>query len=410
MKIGVIADDFTGASDIALFLAEGGMQVAQYVHLPDQPATHGPDAGVVALKSRTARMDEAVAQSLAACNWLLASGAQMIVLKVCSTFDSTDQGNIGPVLDALSHRLEAGPVVVCPALPDYGRSVYQAHLFVGDRLLSESGMQDHPLTPMTDPDLRRVLGRQTQTEIAHIAAGTVMQGADAITSAMPGGHCYVITDAIRDVDLIEIGRACRDHRLICGGSGIALGLPSNFGLSRRTPDWTAVDGPGAILSGSCSRATRQQVSRYSARAPAREISVDAVLSGDLTVDDLADWALGQRAPPLIYSSADPDLVRAAQGRHGTERAAETIEAFFSDLARALVARGVSRLIVAGGETSGAVVTELNAPELRIGPRIAAGVPVMRLPGTPPVAIALKSGNFGGPDFFAEALETMRTDH
>lgn len=410
MKIGVIADDFTGASDIALFLAEGGMRVAQFVGVPGTSATSDLDAGVVALKSRTCAVGEAVEQSLAAAEWLRVQGAEQIVFKVCSTFDSTDQGNIGPVLDALSQHLDAGPVAVCPALPDYGRSVYQGHLFVGDTLLNESGMQDHPLTPMTDPDLRRVLGRQTQTNIAHIAAETVMQGADAIATAMPREHCYVIIDAIRDSDLLAIGRACRAQPLICGGSGIALGLPANFGLSGKTPGWAAIDGKGVVISGSCSRATREQVARYRANAPSREIGVDAILSGQLTAAELAAWALGQPSPPLIYSSADPDKLRAVQQKHGAQVAADAIEGLFADLAARLVAGGVTRIVVAGGETSGAVVNGLNAETLHIGPRIAVGVPAMRMAADQQVAIALKSGNFGGPDFFAEALETMRTDH
>lgn len=405
MKTGVIADDFTGASDIALTLAEGGMRAAQFIGMPDTPAPSEIEAGVVALKTRTCPVDEAVAQSLVACDWLRAQGASQIIFKVCSTFDSTDDGNIGPVLDALSERLNTPRVIVCPAFPENGRSVYQGHLFVGGKLLNESGMQNHPLTPMRDADLRRVLARQSQHEIGHVPALTVLQGADAIKAALPGrGH--IIVDAIRDTDLMEIGRAAKDETLLCGGSGIALGLPANFGARPCTPAWQPIKGHGAVLSGSCSIATRGQVARYKAIAPHREITAEDVMDHGLSVTNLADWALAQPSAPLIYSSADPDIVRAAQDKYGRDTVAHAIETLFSDLAQTLVANGVSRLVVAGGETSGAVVSGLKASMLHIGPRLAPGVPALRLDLDRPIALALKSGNFGDEDFFASALARM----
>ncbi|WP_170445610.1 3-oxo-tetronate kinase [Ruegeria arenilitoris] len=405
MKIGVIADDFTGASDIGLTLAEGGMRVSQFVGIPKGHADQDLDAAVVALKSRTAPVDEAVRDSLAACDWLLSQGAQQIVFKVCSTFDSTAKGNIGPVLDALTERLNAPTTIVCPAFPENGRSVYQGHLFVQDKLLNESGMQNHPLTPMTDPDLRRLLAAQSARPVHHVAALLVMQGAAAIQSALPAkGH--TIVDAIRDADLLEIGKAARDTLLLCGGSGIALGLPENFGFKPRHPQWDGVSGPGIVLSGSCSRATREQVARYRDIAPHREVTARDAVSGSISVEELVNWALEQKQPPLIYSSADPQVVRQAQGSFGKEKASAAIENLFSDLSRSLRTAGFRRMVIAGGETSGAVVQGLRAQQLQIGPRLAAGVPMVLLAGTPSVALALKSGNFGGPDFFADALNRM----
>ncbi len=405
MKIGVIADDFTGASDIALTLAEGGMRAAQFIGVPDAPAPSEIEAGVVALKSRTCPVSEAIETSLAACDWLCAQGAAQIIFKVCSTFDSTDDGNIGPVLDALAERLGAARVIVCPAFPENGRSVYQGHLFVADRLLNESGMQNHPLTPMKDADLRRVLARQSHRAVGHVPALTVMQGPEAIRAALPAdGH--VIVDAIRDADLMEIGKAAKGESLLCGGSGIALGLPANFDATSGTPDWEAIKGPGVVLSGSCSIATRAQVARFRITAPHREVTAEDIVDGRTRAGGLADWAIAQPSAPLIYSSADPEVVRAAQDRFGRETVAHAIETLFSDLAQLLVKKGISRLVVAGGETSGAVVSGLDATMLQIGPRLAAGVPALRLGTDRPIALALKSGNFGDEDFFASALARM----
>lgn len=407
MKLGVIADDFTGASDIALTIAEAGMTVTQFIGVPEVTANPALDVGVIALKSRTAPVTDAVANSLAACRWLIQQGAEQIVFKVCSTFDSTSQGNIGPVLEALAEELGADQVIVCPAFPENGRSVYQGHLFVGDRLLNESGMQDHPLTPMTDADLRRVLAAQTSWPVAHVPSHAVSQGAQAIRASLPDTAAMVIVDAIHDADLLAIGAAAKLHKLLCGGSGIALGLPANFGASARTPDWRPVTGPGVVISGSCSRRTREQVEAFRAKNPTYEVTADAAIAGDVTPEGLADWVLMQSDTPLVYSSADPDVVREAQYKYGQELAAHAIETLFARLAAALANRGVTRFVVAGGETSGAVVSGLGAHALVIGPRIAPGVPVVRATDAP-MALALKSGNFGDRDFFQKALDLMET--
>ncbi|MFD1510158.1 3-oxo-tetronate kinase [Lacimonas salitolerans] len=412
MLLGCIGDDFTGSSDLGNTLTKAGMRVTQYVGVPDAPAADDVEAGIVALKSRSIPVADAVAQSLAALAWLRDQGCRQFLFKYCSTFDSLPTGNIGPVAEALADALDARQVLVCPAFPATGRSVYQGHLFVADRLLSESGMQTHPLTPMTDPDIRRWLGHQITGTVGHIPAQVVMQGADITRIRMlaedAAGHRLLVADAITDDDLVTLGRAAADLPLITGGSGIAMGLPENFrasGLLSATPSgWTGQAGPAVILSGSCSDATRAQVARYADHNAAREVTADQVMSGAITAQALADWALGQGGAPLIYTSADPAVVADAQARCGREVVATRIEALFADLARALVDAGVTRLISAGGETSGAVVGGLGLSALQIGPEIAPGVPMIR--ASDRLVLALKSGNFGGPDFFARAVAMM----
>ncbi|MEM0977757.1 MAG: 3-oxo-tetronate kinase [Pseudomonadota bacterium] len=406
MKLGVIADDFTGASDIALTLAEGGMRVTQFIGTPEAPAGD-IDAGVIALKSRTAPVDEAVDASARAYEWLCAQGARQIIFKVCSTFDSTDEGNIGPVLDMLVDRTGAEAVPVTPAFPENGRSVYQGHLFVEDRLLNESGLENHPLTPMTDPDLRRVLGRQSKHAVGHIDIINVRRGLDHLRRllATPGPTCRIV-DAIVDEDLVTLGRAALGFPLLCGGSGIALGLPSNFGLVPKTPDWTGAPGPGVVISGSCSNATRRQVAEYKDASPSREVTAEEAVSGAVMATDLVPWVMAQDGAPMIFSSADPDVVKSAQETFGRDVAASAIETLFAETAAGLAEAGVKRFVVAGGETSGAVVSGLRATALRIGPRLAPGVPATKVEDDRGLALALKSGNFGGEDFFSTALAMM----
>jgi len=403
MKIGVIADDFTGASDIALTLAEAGMRTEQYVGVPARQ-TVDVDAGVVALKSRTTPAEQAITESLAACEWLLDQGAEQIIFKVCSTFDSTADGNIGPVSAALAERLGETQVAVCPAFPETGRIVCQGHLIVGDKLLHESGMKDHPLTPMLDSDLRRVLQAQTSWQVAHIPIAVVAKGSCEIRAALSdrSSHSMVILDAVTDNNLCEIGTALQGRKLITGGSGVAIGLPANFGAEPATPSWQVATGKGVVLSGSCSDATRRQVDTYKKIAPSREVLVSEVMKEPDLVSQLAAWALAQEETPLIYTSAKPDDVRSAQEKYGKEHSALAIDAMFARLARDLSNGGVERIIVAGGETSGAVMAGLGSQILEIGPRLAAGVPALRIKDRN-LALALKSGNFGGEDFFREAL-------
>ena len=404
MKLGCIGDDFTGSSDLANTLAKQGMRTVQYTGVPAGDAALDVEAGVIALKSRSIAPDAAVAQSLAALSWLKAQGCTQFFFKYCSTFDSTPDGNIGPVADALADALEADRVIVCPAFPGTGRSVYQGHLFVSDTLLSESGMENHPLTPMTDPDLRRWLALQTKHAVGHVSAQTVFQGADAISSALSGektrGKRHIIVDAIRDEDLMEIGSAAVDLKLITGGSGVALGLPANFGCTPGAPDWHGQSGQALALSGSCSNATRAQVAYHAAHHPAKEISAADIIQGHVTPGDTLTWAMNADGLPLVYTSAAPATVAAVQDRFGREIAANAIESFFADLARAAVAAGITRMITAGGETSGAVIEALDMAELTIGPEIAPGVPALR--AGPSLVVALKSGNFGAEDFFEKA--------
>jgi uncharacterized protein YgbK (DUF1537 family) len=412
MLLGCIGDDFTGSSDLGNTLTKGGMRVTQYVGIPDGPCDAGVEAGIIALKSRSIPVQDAVALSLRALDWLRAQGCTQILFKYCSTFDSTAQGNIGPVAEALADALGARQVLVCPAFPATGRSIYQGHLFVADRLLSESGMQNHPLTPMTDPDIRRWLGHQITGAVGHIPAAVVMQGPGAVQARMQdqdaAGHRLLVADAITDADLITLGRAAADLPLITGGSGIAMGLPENFrargALTVQHSVWTGQAGRAVILSGSCSTATRAQVAQHAAQNPAQEVTADQVMSGAVTATGLADWAMAQDGLPLVYTSADPGEVKQAQARFGTQDTATRIEALFADLARQLVARGVTRLITAGGETSGAVVEGLGLSAFEIGPEIDPGVPMIRASDS--LVLALKSGNFGGPDFFARAAAMM----
>lgn len=421
MKFGAICDDFTGTTDLGLTLAgggtgaegrtgaEGGMEAVQFVGTPDRPAPEAVEAGLVSLKSRSAPVAEAVRDSRHAYRWLKAQGCVQIMFKYCSTFDSTPEGNIGPVLDALIE--ESGtrdPVIVCPAFPAAGRTIYQGHLFVGDRLLSETGMRDHPITPMTDPDIRRWLGLQTRRPIGHLPLAQVRGDARAgLLAEARAGRQIVVCDAVEDEDLRRLGRAAEGFALLSGGSGIALAIPDLYGgRGTQAAPWTGLEGPAAVLSGSCSEATRRQIATHLERGePARKISVEEVIAGRETPEAARDWVLAQSGLPLVYSSDDPQVVRANQARFGTAASAEAVEDFFRRLARLLVDAGIRRLISAGGETSGAVIGGLGADALAIGPRIAAGVPALSVQGSD-LVLALKSGNFGGPDFFAEAAAVL----
>jgi uncharacterized protein YgbK (DUF1537 family) len=417
--IGVIADDFTGASDIANTLAkglpgQGGLVTAQYMGVPRGAAAPEVEAGVVSLKSRSVPVQDAVAASLEALQWLRAQGCRQVVFKYCSTFDSTPEGNIGPVAEALADALGVKGVVACPAFPAMGRTVYQGHLFVGDVLLSESGMQNHPLTPMTDADIRRWLSLQTASGVGHVPAPIVGESAEAIDAALgvcaERGVTLAIVDAVTDDDLVRIGRACADAPLVTGGSGIALGLPANFiaaGLAEGGRNrFDGVAGPEAILAGSCSGMTRSQVDAHTRRHPALAVAVEDVMDGRTSSDDLVAFIEANHGDaPLVYSSAAPEEVAAAQARYGREAVSGRLEGLFAETVERLVDGGVSRVVVAGGETSGAVAQALDLGGLTIGPEISPGVPVL-VSDTRGVALALKSGNFGGEDFFEEALAAM----
>jgi uncharacterized protein YgbK (DUF1537 family) len=419
LLLGSIADDFTGATDLANTLVRQGMRTVQLIDVPDA-ATKLPDADavVVALKSRTIPAADAVNQSLAALAWLERQGARQILFKYCSTFDSTDEGNIGPVADALLDRLGSDFTVFCPAFPENGRTIYKGYLFVADVLLSESGMRDHPLTPMRDPSLVRVLQRQTRHKVGLVPYATVSKGAPAISAAFAElrgkGFRHAVIDAVGDGDLLALGAAVADLRLITGGSGIALGLPENFrraGLLARTESADAlpiVRGLAAVISGSCSPATLAQVAAMRAQRPVFDIDPLAIAGGADVVGAALDFAAREigSGPVLISASAPPEQVRAVQEKLGRERAGTLVEEALAEIARRLVERGVRRLVVAGGETSGAVVKALGIKGLRIGPQIDPGVPWTASLGEPALLLALKSGNFGGVDFFLRSFSVI----
>ena len=415
MLLGVIADDFTGASDIANTLARGGLATTQFIGLQQGPADRSCEAGVVALKTRSIDAAEALAQSLAALGWLREQGCRQFVFKYCSTFDSTPKGNIGPVGEALARELDVRGVVACPAFPATGRTVFHGHLFVGDRLLSESSLRNHPLNPMTDSDLRRWLRLQTQESVGLVARAVVARGAPALKTALAEcaarGERLVIVDAVDDNDLLVIGEACAEAPLVTGGSGIALGLPRNFAQQGRVKLGAAsvegIEGPAAVLAGSCSARTLEQIAHHRAKHPALEIDVDAVIAGKLKPVDAVAFVKSHAGESLLFSSANAESVAKAQARHGREHAAGAIEAFFAACARELVQVGIQRLVVAGGETSGAVVSALGLRQLQIGPEIDPGVPALYARDGKGLGLALKSGNFGGVDFFGKAAEVIR---
>ena len=415
--LGCVADDSTGATDLANTLVKQGMRTVQLIGVPDMPAMEvDADAVVVALKSRNIEATGAIAQSRAALAWLRQAGAEQSFFKYCSTFDSTERGNIGPVAEALLADLDGRITIACPAFPTNGRTVYQGYLFVGDELLSESGMRHHPLTPMTDASLVRVLAAQSQGAVGLIPHATVSRGAAGIRDALEqaaGEHYCVIVDALNDNDLLAIGEACAELELVTGGSGVALGLPENF---RRRGQLDApadaalpsIGGFAAILAGSCSTATQEQVAHMQRERPGFAIDPLRLARGEDVVGEALDWArthLGD-GPALIYSTAPPDEVERVQGELGRERAGTLVEQAMAAIAEGLVDAGVRRLIVAGGETAGAVVSALGVRGLRIGPEIDPGVPWTMSLGDPPLALALKSGNFGAPDFFTKAFAEL----
>ena len=410
MRLGCIADDLTGATDVALMLQNAGMRTVQVIGVPAGLGQVDADAVVVALKSRTAPVAQAVAQSLAALEWLRTQGARQILFKYCSTFDSTDAGNIGPVADALLDAMGAPFTVACPAFPTNKRTVYLGHLFVGEQLLSDSPMKDHPLTPMREANLVRVLGRQTRRKVGLVALPTVRQGAAAMRAEFEklgaAGYAHAIVDAVADEDLLALGAACEDLPLLTGGSGIAMGLPANFGMRKGAATaLPAAGGHAAVLSGSCSAQSNAQVEQWLKSRPGFRIDPLQLADGVDLAAAAIDWASPQLAagPVLVYATAAPGDVSAAQARLGAQRAGELVEHCLASIAKGLVARGVRRLVVAGGETSGAVVNALGVPALRIGPQIDPGVPWTQSLGEPRLALALKSGNFGAIDFFDKAL-------
>ena len=427
LLLGCIADDFTGATDLASNLVREGMRVVQTIGVPDGPLSTEADAVVVALKSRTVPAAEAVAQSLAASRWLRAQGARQQYFKYCSTFDSTPAGNIGPVADALMAELGARFTIACPAFPENGRTVFKGYLFAGDVLLHESGMRNHPLTPMTDSNLVRVLQAQTRQKVGLLDHTVLARGTAAILARMDelvrSGVAMAVVDATTNADLRALGPALANLPLVTAGSGVAIGLPANFGITPRdlAGRLPPPRGRRAIVSGSCSVATNAQVADFQARGGASHaLDPFKLLDDPGAVDQALQWAANALQaspdrPVLVYATAQPEAVQAVQARLGVARAGELVEHALSRIAVGLVEQGVRPLIVAGGETSGACVQALGITQMRIGPQIAPGVPWCH--ALSPHAdgsdaegeglhITLKSGNFGATDFFTSAFTLL----
>ncbi|MBR0872176.1 four-carbon acid sugar kinase family protein [Bradyrhizobium tropiciagri] len=423
LSLGCVADDYTGASDLANTLTRAGLRTVQTIGVPaDDLALPEVDAVVVSLKSRSIEAGLAVTRSRDAEKWLRGRGAKHILFKICSTFDSTDAGNIGPVMDAL--RADSGDaiVLVTPAFPETGRTIYQGNLFVGAVPLNESPLKDHPLNPMHDSNLVRVLARQSKTTVGLVDLATLTRGADAVRAKLKDlaakGIGAAVIDAVFDRDLETIGQVALDHRVSVGASGIGLGLARALvAAGSAKPDavsaisGAAVGGPAACLAGSCSQATLQQIANAEKVMPVLHLDPERVIAGRDEAQRALAWAKDRigDGPILIASSSTPDEVAALQSRHGRDAAGHAIEQAMADIAEGLVKSGVRRLVVAGGETSGAVVDRLGIPGFLVGAEIAAGVPVLRAVGAKDgeMLLALKSGNFGGPEFFSDALALMR---
>ncbi len=423
LALGCIADDYTGASDLANTLTRCGLRTVQTIGVPsDDLKLPEVDAVVVSLKSRSIEASQAVAKSRAAEKWMRGRGASHVLFKICSTFDSTDAGNIGPVMDALRANSGDAIVLVTPAFPETGRTVYQGNLFVGSVPLNESPLKDHPLNPMHDSNLVRVLARQSRTRVGLADLAVIARGADAVRVHLAHlaakGLGAAIADAVFERDLETIGTVALDHRVSVGASGIGLGLARALLASGRvkanaatTASERPAGGLAACLAGSCSQATLQQIAQAGQAMPVLHLDPEQVVAGRAETQRALDWAKERvaKGPLLIASSSTPDQVSALQARHGRDAAGHAIEQAMADIAEGLVQSGVRRLVVAGGETSGAVVDRLGIPGFLVGAEIAAGVPVLRAVGAKDgeMLLTLKSGNFGGPEFFSDALKLMK---
>ncbi|MCY9805699.1 four-carbon acid sugar kinase family protein [Vibrio scophthalmi] len=415
MLLGVIADDFTGATDIAGFLVENGMRTVQLNGITENTSSVEADAVVISLKSRSCPVDEAVSDSLAALNWLQSQGCQQFYFKYCSTFDSTAQGNIGPVTDALLKALDEDFTIVCPALPVNGRTVFNGHLFVLGEPLNESGMRNHPVTPMTDSSLLRLMNAQAQGKTGLVNYQVVENGADATTAHFQElrhqGYRYAVVDAFNTEHLVTLGQASKSLKLVTGGSGLATGIAKNWAnhladQSQAKSTGLPTQAKSVILSGSCSLMTNKQVAEYKTKAPHFSVDVEACLSNEHYAQQVSEWVLTQLdtpLAPLVYATADSDKLHEIQQQYGAQISSQAVEKFFSQLAHQLQEAGVRNFIVAGGETSGTVTQSLGVQGFHIGPQIAPGVPwVKSLDGS--LSLALKSGNFGDEHFFVKAQE------
>ncbi|NTX77838.1 four-carbon acid sugar kinase family protein [Serratia proteamaculans] len=414
MLLGVIADDFTGATDIASFLVENGLPTVQLNGVPQDDLPVEAQAVVISLKSRSCPVAQAIEQSLQALAWLQRQGCRQFYFKYCSTFDSTAQGNIGPVTDALLDALGESQTVISPALPVNGRTVYQGYLFVSDQLLAESGMRHHPVTPMTDSNLLRLMEAQAQGRCGLVNAAEMDRGAGAVTEKLQQlaqqGMRYAVLDTLNEQHLLTQGAALKEMKLVTGGSGLAMGLARQWAQPGQGSPQAAGAPQGAkavVLSGSCSTMTNQQVTRYRQQAAAMAVDVARCLDDaerTAYITELADWVQQQaNAPlaPLLYATAEPEKLQQVQQQYGMAAASQAVESLFAGVVKQLQQRGFSRFIVAGGETSGVVTQALGIRGFHIGPCISPGVPWVRAIDQS-ISLALKSGNFGDENFFARA--------
>ena len=419
MQVGIIADDLTGATDVAAAVAERGIATALVIGVPAEPVRQHADVVVVALKTRTMDVNLAREQVRATAAWLRASGATRLYDKYCSTFDSTAQGNIGPIADELLGLAEKDTpgswTVHCPSYPANARTVYQGHLFVGSTLLNESGMQNHPLTPMTDANLVRVLQAQTPRPVGLAAIGTG-DVADRLARAVAAGAVHVIADALDDADIDALARACADRPVLAGGAPFGAAMAAQAVASAvqaaagaAAPPVDVPEGPGAIVVGSASRATLAQVQRFAQTHQVFSFTpTDIEEPGHLQrLTARATAALGDE-PVMIAVDSTPAAVAAAQAALGVAAASQLVESCLARIAAELVQAGARRLVVAGGETSGAVAHRLGVRQVGIGPVICPGVP-WTVSAEPELAVAFKSGNFGGVDFFTDAFAVLGAD-
>lgn len=419
-RLGVIADDLTGACDVAAAMNALGVPTEIRLGVP-RSADPPPDADcvIVALRSRTAPASEAVADSVRSARMLQGWGARMLYQKYCSTFDSTDAGNIGPVADALVAELGDGAISVgTPATPAVDRTMHRGHLFVGDRLLSESSLATHPLTPMRDPDLVRVLSRQTPNRVGLVPIEQVRRGAQAVSEAVSrlraDGARHLLVDAVLDEDLQVIADALADAEgvLVGGAAGLIAAIARGDAPGRPATLHAVPAGGMLIVSGSGSERTREQVAQHT--GPVFRLDVGALAEdAESAVVDALEFLAALPQPtapggvPLVTATADPAEVARVQERWGRERTAALVEESLARIALAAVGgHGIRRILVAGGETSGAVAAALGVRTLRVRRTVAPGVAwTTATDGAGRMLdLCLKSGNFGGADFFRTAWE------
>lgn len=416
MIIGCIADDFTGASDAASFLVKGGMQTILFNGIPqEKERTESCQAIVIALKTRTQKTEDAVKETLKAAEWLKENGAKQLYIKYCSTFDSTPKGNIGPIMDALLEKYEVPTTILCPALPVNGRVVKDGNLYVNGIPLNQSSMKDHPLTPMWDSDVGKLMRDQSRYDCVKISCGEMNKPEEVQKKIRLFGaekpHFYVIPDFETGKDARSIVQNFGKLPILSGSSGILTELAGQYKLEKSTTLKTdeRTIGSGLLLAGSCSQATRSQIAFVQKNGiKSKRMDPLKLLAGEQTEQELWDFIQTNHTDVLIYSSDTPESVRKVQ-QAGREQIAELLERTMANLAKRALQAGYTRLVIAGGETSGAVTKALGYRSYMIGTSVAPGVPIMIPRENKNVRLVLKSGNFGQEDFLKRALDMTRRE-